>query len=308
MLKKLSVLILTLIFLTPSVHAGAEEVGSKMVSSGLNVFAHSIGDNIIEIGGGNATGADSAENQTNELIFKLVTFTVDPYSFQFVKSWQNKMVVFYVAIFILACLFGGALVLLQRLSPQTMNRYLWVMAEDSSFDLRSWLGRMAVGLVFPAITAFLVYMVLQLNFAVSGILTSSIQSFVPPTLDNVVAYLFMALAYLILAVVFALRNLIITLFAAGALGIAALYLIPPLQSYVKSLIAYFVVIVFMQPALIFVAGVGVLFIQQIPLILSQFVNISYLALILLMVIMSVICILGWGIVSKIAGVAVLRRA
>jgi len=62
----------------------------------------------------------------------------------------------------------------------------------------------------------------------------------------------------------------------------------------------------MQPALIFVAGIGTMFLQTIPPELSNFVAISYLGLILLLVVMGVICILGWGVVNRIVGMSIRR--
>src|SRR5659263_648087 len=79
-----------------------------------------------------------------------------------------------------------------------------------------------------------IYVILQINYAVSSMITSNALNAVPITIDNLISYLFMAIAYLILAIVFALRNIVIVLFAAGSLGIAALYLIPRLQDFAKS--------------------------------------------------------------------------
>jgi hypothetical protein len=165
---------------------------------------------------------------------------------------------------------------------------------------------MVLGLLFPVITLFGVYVILLINYAVSGLITAKALNAVPPTIDNMIAYFFMALAYLILTIVFALRNIIIVLFAAGSLGIAALYLIPQLQDFVKSIFVYFIIVVFMQPALIFTAAVGTVFIQNLPFELMGFVQISYLALIILLVAMSLVCIVGKSIVSRIVGVGLWR--
>jgi hypothetical protein len=133
------------------------------------------------------------------------------------------MLVFYVFVFTIACIGGASLVLIQKMSPDTIHRMAWLMGEDSaSFYLQNWLSKMVLGLLFPVITLFGVYVILQINYAVSGMITANALNAVPPTLDNLIAYLFMAIAYLILTIVFALRNIIIVLFAAGSLGIAAL--------------------------------------------------------------------------------------
>jgi len=245
--------------------------------------------------------------ETPGLIFKMITYTVDPYTFPWVKKWWNTMLVFYVFLFTVACIGGATLVLIQKMSPDTLSRIAWLLDENSgSFYLQNWLGKMVLGLLFPVITLFGVYVILLINYAVSGLITAKALNAVPPTIDNMIAYLFMALAYLILAIVFALRNIIIVLFAAGSLGIAALYLIPQLQDFVKSVFVYFIVVVFMQPALIFTAAIGTVFIQNLPIELTGFVQISYLALIILLVVMGIVCIAGKSIVSRIVGVGLWR--
>jgi hypothetical protein len=281
-----------------------QSYGAKMIESGMKMFANSIGDSMISMGTGNST-VDRAE--TPSLIFKMITYTVDPYTFPWVKKWWNNMLVFYVFVFTVACIGGAALVLIQKMSPDTLSRIAWLLDENaSSFYLQNWLGKMVLGLLFPVVTLFGVYVILQINYAVSGIITANALNAVPPTIDNLIAYLFMAFAYLILTIVFALRNIIIVLFAAGSLGIAALYLIPQLQDFVKSVFVYFIVVVFMQPALIFTAAVGTVFIQNLPPEMSMFVSVSYVALIILLVAMGIVCIVGKSIVSRIVGVGLWR--
>jgi hypothetical protein len=309
MLKNKSTLIFILILLFIPFTGSASEnqsesIGSQMVGEGLKIFSYSIGDSMISLGTGNTT-VDRAE--TPGLIFKMITYTVDPYTFPWVKKWWNTMLIFYVFVFTVACIGGAALVLLQRMSPDTISRIAWLLDEDTgSFYLQNWLGKMVLGLLFPVVTLFGVYVILLINYAVSGLITANALNAVPPTIDNIIAYLFMALAYLILTIVFALRNIVIVLFAAGSLGIAALYLIPQLQDFVKSVFVYFIVVVFMQPALIFTAAVGTVFIQNLPPEMNMFVSVSYVALIILLVVMGVVCIVGKSVVSRIVGLSLLR--
>jgi hypothetical protein len=297
------ILLLVFLFICPVGSAALNETesyGAQMVEAGMKMFANSIGDSMISLGTGNDT---VNRTETPSLIFKMITYTVDPYTFPWVKKWWDTMLVFYVFVFTVACIGGATLVLIQKMSPDTLSRIAWLLDENSgSFYLQNWLGKMVLGLLFPVITLFGVYVILLINYAVSSLITAKALSAVPPTIDNMIAYFFMALAYLILTIVFALRNIIIVLFAAGSLGIAALYLIPQLQDFVKSIFVYFIIVVFMQPALIFTAAVGTVFIQNLPPELNMFVSASYMALIILLVAMGIVCIVGKSIVSRIVGV------
>jgi hypothetical protein len=300
----LSLLLFLLVFVLPASAEDAPSYGAQMIEAGMKMFANSIGDSMISMGTGNST-VDRAE--TPSLIFNMITYTADPYTFPWVKKWWNTMLVFYVFVFTIACIGGATLVLLQKMSPDTLSRIAWLLDDKSaSFYYQNWLGKMVLGLLFPVITLFGVYVILLINYAVSGLITANALNSVPPTIDNMIAYFFMALAYLILTIVFALRNIIIVLFAAGSLGIAALYLIPQLQDFVKSVFVYFIIVVFMQPALIFTAAVGTVFIQNLPPELNMFVSASYMALIILLVAMGIVCIAGKSIVSRIVGVGLWR--
>jgi hypothetical protein len=300
----LAVAVIIIISVFPASAEDAPSYGAQMVEAGMKMFANSIGDSMISLGTGNDT-VNRAE--TPSLIFKMITYTVDPYTFPWVKKWWDTMLVFYVFVFTVACIGGATLVLIQKMSPDTLSRIAWLLDENSgSFYLQNWLGKMVLGLLFPVISLFGVYVILLINYAVSSLITAKALNAVPPTIDNMIAYFFMALAYLILTIVFALRNIIIVLFAAGSLGIAALYLIPQLQDFVKSIFVYFIIVVFMQPALIFTAAVGTVFIQNLPPELNMFVSASYMALIILLVAMGIVCIVGKSIVSRIVGVGLWR--
>ena len=64
-----------------SAEGTVESAGAKMVESGMKMFANSIGNSMISMGTGNST-VDRAE--TPSLIFKMITYTVDPYTFPLV--------------------------------------------------------------------------------------------------------------------------------------------------------------------------------------------------------------------------------
>jgi len=76
------------------------------------------------------------------------------------------MLVFYVVCILHSMHRGASLVLIQKMSPDTIHRMAWLMGEDSaSFYLQNWLSKMVLGLMFPVITLFGVYVILQINYA-----------------------------------------------------------------------------------------------------------------------------------------------
>jgi len=296
--KKIVLLILLLLTLT-AIPAGAsvvDDAGAYMVQKGMEFWMYSIGDSMMALGNGTAP---ANHTQAPSLIVAAITYTVDPYQMAWVQNWWQTMLVFFILVTFIAIMGGGAMVLISKIFPDAANKMTWVMGETGTFNFRKWISTIVLALVFPFLTLFGVYFILQLNYIVSALLTTSVLSAVPPTIDNIIAYLIMALMYLILTLVMAVRNVIIVLFAAGSLGLAALYLIPQLRELVKSIFVYFIIIVFMQPALIFMAAVGVIFLTSLPAELHQCTGVLYVALFLILAAFGLVCILGTSIVKMI---------
>jgi hypothetical protein len=92
-------------------------------------------------------------------------------------------------------------------------------------------------------------------------------------------------------------------FCAGGLMLAALYLIPSLQSLVKHIFTYFLLLVFMQPLLVFVAAVGVMFITALPPAILIFQASLYLGLMILLLLIGLVVTFGYGTISRMIGIA-----
>jgi hypothetical protein len=288
-------------FSTIPVHAAdsglpVDDIGANMVKKGFDLFAYSIGDSMISLGTGNET---VNREEAPDMIFKLLTFSVDPYKFSFVQEWQQVMVIFFVMLTLLMVMLGGASVLINRTSPDIAYRISWLLDSSAVFDLNKWVSTIFIAIIFLLLGTFGLYYLLQFEYVVSAIITEKALLTVPPTIDNIIAYLLFASVYLLLSVIMAIRSIIILLMAAGSLGLFALYLIPQTRQFAASAFMYFLVVLFMQPALLFIAAVGLAFVQMIPLPLLQFKVITVLGLTIFMAVFSLLCILGKGLVKNI---------
>lgn len=292
-----------LIFLTffvlfvPLVSASpVEDVGSQMIQKGAELFTYSIGDSMIALGSGNNTV--DREN-TPGLIFQFLTVTIDPYEFDFVKEWQSVMIVFFVGITLLTVLLGGASVLINRTSPEVAHRMAWALDSNAFFDINKWISTIFMAIVFLLFGVFGFYYLMQLEFVVSAIITEHALLTTPPVIDNMIAYIIFAVIYLLLSVVMAIRAIIILVMAAGFLGLLALFLVPQTRQFAASAFLYFLVILFLQPTLLFIAAIGLAFVKAMPLEMLPITNIVVISLTVLLLIVSIIAILGLGIVRNI---------
>ncbi len=272
------------------------DIGSQMVSNGMKSFSYTIGDSMISLGTGNQT---VNREEAPGMIFKLLTFTIDPYKFSFVQEWQQVMIIFFVMLTLLMIMLGGASVLVNRASPDTAYRVSWLLDSSAVFDINKWISTIFAAIIFLLLGTFGLYYLLQLEYVVSAIITEKAILTSPPVIENIIAYLLFAFAYLLLSIIMALRAVIILLMAAGALGLFALYLIPQTRSFAASAFMYFLVVLFMQPALLFIAAVGLAFVNMIPLPLLPFKNIIVIAVIIFMLVVAIACILGKSLVRNI---------
>ncbi len=279
-----------------SVRNMTESVGASMVASGMELFGYSIGDQMYQIGSGSGTinRADAPG-----MIFQLLTFTIDPYKFQFVQEWQNVMIIFFVMLTLLTITLGAASVLINRQSPDTAKYISWALNDTAFFDIHKWLSTIFMAIIFLLLGTFGLYYLMQLEYVVSAIIAEKALLTAPPVIDNMLIYIIFAFVYLLMSVIMAVRTIIILLAAAGFLGLLALFLIPQTRSFATSAFMYFLVILFLQPTLLFIAAVGLAFISVLPMSLLPFANVLIIGLVLLLLTVSIICILGIGIVKNI---------
>ena len=278
----------------------ATDVGASMVRRGFDLFAYGIGDSIISLANGNSTeiNAEQRAQAPNE-IFKLLTFSIDPYKFSFVQEWQQVMIIFFVLLTLLMIMLGGASVLINRTSPDIAYRISWLLDSSAVFDISKWVSTIFIAIFFLLLGTFGLYFLLQLEYVVSAIITEKALLTAPPVIENMIAYLLFAAVFLLLSIIMAVRAIIILLMAAGALGLFALYLVPQTREFAVRAFMYFLVVLFMQPALLFIGAVGLAFVSVIPAPLVQFKAIIVIGLALFMAAVAVVCILGRGLVKSI---------
>jgi hypothetical protein len=215
-IKSLALMFILIILLSAPSNAGvkddAESAGANMVAKGFDIFAYSIGDSMISLGTGNET---VNREEAPDMIFKLLTFSVDPYKFSFVQEWQQVMVIFFVMLTLLMIMLGGASVIINRTSPDIAYRISWLLDSSAVFDLNKWVSTIFIAIIFLLLGTFGLYYLLQFEYVVSAIITEKALLTVPPTIDNIIAYLLFASVYLLLSVIMAIRSIIILLMAAG---------------------------------------------------------------------------------------------
>ncbi len=135
----------------------ASDAGAGMVKKGFDLFAYGIGDSMISLGMSNQTVNETTRSETPNIIFKLLTFSVDPYQFDFVKEWQNVMIIFFVVITLMIISLGGASVIINRTSPDMAYRISWLMDSSAFFDIHKWISTIVIAIIFLLLGTFGIY-------------------------------------------------------------------------------------------------------------------------------------------------------
>jgi hypothetical protein len=283
---KLPILFFILLLFVFPAHADyVSDAAANSVKNGAGMALRGVGDAMIQLGTGSSTVNRS---NVSEAIFSTVTYTVDPYQYQWVKDWWVTFIIVYTILAVIALLMGAILVMLSRYFPSKFERMAWIIgggggAGTGVFNFQKWTSTIGLAIILPYVAVFGTYVLLIFNFALTGLMTNHVMYTIPPTSDNIIAYLIMAIAYLIIGLLLAARNIILVLFAAGSIGIAALFLLPQCRDFVGRLFKYFIGLIFMQPIIIFAMAVGFTFINALPPVffIGQFLLSIVMVLILL---------------------------
>lgn len=300
MVSKLICLFLLVSCLSSIAEAGVvDDVAANSVKKGTESFTFFIGDSMIDLSG-NGSSVDRAK--TPGLIVAMLSFNLDPFTMPFVREWWGTSLIFFVIIAIMYICAGGGFALLSTLSPSIVQEMAWLASGtyNNNFEIKEWVSNIGLALIFPFVTYFGVYLILELSVVITALLSTTVIDIVPLTSQNIVVYLFMAFTYLILSIIMGIRSIVIVLFCAGGLMLAALYLIPALRGLIKNIFMYFLLLVFMQPLLVFVAAVGVMFITSIP---PMFHSSLLLGLMILLLLLSIVLVFGYGTVSRMIEIA-----
>jgi hypothetical protein len=237
------------------VQAGlVDEAAASAVKFGLINFVYYIGDTMMDISGNNNESAVVDRTQSMGIIFTILTLNINPYELAVSSDWWGLSIVIYAVIAMLFILYGAARVMLARIFSDEIN----------SFDFRKYLKNVLGLLITPPSVYILIFLILQLNFILTSLIASKILALVPPTPDNLIVYLFMGLAVLLVGVAMGIRQIMIFVYTLSGVVLAALYFFEPLQETMENTLSKFIMWVFMQPVLLFVGAAGVLFISVLP--------------------------------------------
>jgi len=300
-MKQIGILILIVLLMVPIASADSSswnpiEIGKNMVSDGVVGAFRNLADGIMELVCG------PTDEKTDENGEKQSTVTTMIINF---ASWGVKPFSYPSVVHIMGVSFAVGLGIL-------ITYFFTGSAGGAISDSFGNYGKNSMcGILLMSFAPLLIWIVLLFAKVLKMMMMISIANSISPSIENcVVLYLMMALMWLLVAIFFAISNIVICLTAALSFVIGALYASKKTRHVATWAIDYFVTMVLMQVMVITVAVIVVGVMTDIKsgkygaLISPGLEVVTYAGMILLILIMCVVMTIGKAMVIKIAKTAI----
>lgn len=282
------VVIIILISIQPvSATLDPADAGAEMVKKGINSFIIGIADNLYDAGMGIHNTSVTNKTSTNA-IFAVATYTYDPFKSENVQNMQAMSAVIFLILMILYIFLGAIGVVVTRFIPQLTTSLSFVLGRNA---YGQYVSNLATGMCVALFIYIVLRFILTLNYVLTHLIIVDILESVAPSIDNVVLYFMMAICYFFMNVFFAWRMLIIGIVVAFALVFGVMLVYDSTKYIARGVFSYFTAMVFMQAIICGATSVGVKIIQAAGFPQDSQV-VMYLALILLLIIISLLMCLG----------------
>ncbi len=262
----------------------ASDASAHVFSTGMEMFMYRIGDMIYNTPNSNST----SRSDTNKKIIELLTFTIDPFKIPEVHTWLDYSMYAYVILGLLVLMISYLLSILDNI---LYNPIMDGLIGDGFFHNRL-VDTVIVLYAVPILSLFLVWLVLQINYIISYFISDFILMSIPATSNNFMLYIFMAVASFLLSILMIIRSIIIVLGATVVIIIGTLFCIQELRPTILGCAKSWIQIVFLQPILLFITLIGLIVINNLPLIFYQYQATAYLALV------AYLCWYGYGSIFR----------
>ena len=253
----------------------------KSVTDGIKGFFISAADSVFNIGGSSNESTNVKNNYGYAVgsVFKIATYSNDPYQSETVQAMRIRTAVIGVFIFILYVFYGAACVNLSCGGGGVFERTQYILTQTPFSEYKNTLIR-TFGAIF--LTHYLFKFIILFNQAVTTQAMFSVLDAIPFQLDNWVMYLAMSVCYGLESVFFTMRIILMDLIAGSDILIGALFAFSFTREMSLETIKYFGKITLLQFIIVLLTAFGISIIESLP----TGKPLGYICLILILVIIS----------------------
>lgn len=198
--------------------------------------------------------------QKGQLLADIATFTYNPLRDPTVVQSLQDSTLLYILAVISFIFVGGSYVIFSKFKTA---RPLLGMDTGGGYTLSKWLTHLLSLIAIPPVLPIIMLSTLVFNYIICNMVMTGILPSILLTPDNTTLYVAMSFIYLLLAIAFVWRALIIGLSVACCLIIFLMVIMPITRDIGITLVYYFIFMVFMQPVILLITSIGVGIIKYI---------------------------------------------
>lgn len=283
-MKKVVALFILFLLTIPCAQADIAGGAVDAISSGIEKFVFNVADEILSWGifvdeEGSGLVKVSDDSLTNR-IYSLGSYSPNPYAFEPILELQRKIdQALFIPVAKLILGLAAICFLLDYFAPMLSQRIFEITEFHAGAALIKYMLSIMMLVLIVLTSNPIVYYILALNDALTKEMFMLALPSLDPTQGGAIQYLMMAIAWVILAVFYAWRILIIFMVAIIIRTLLALYIFPRTRDFAENTFIYFIQIVFFQLIMMtyFVIGIVIITLFWVIPLLQFFL---YLAMIL----------------------------
>ena len=276
--------------------------GSWMITAGINQFVRGIGDDAINAGFEitNVTGTPIEGGTTINAIFKIASWTYNPYNNQGIIDIIKFTMTVWGVLMLISILAGLIWVNIQDTKPNTAQSISFITGVNTNTAFSHYINNIKDSLLIAIFSHIMIYLILALNLVLSRMILYTLVDVIAPSPENIILYLAMGVTYLVMAIFFLIRFFVINIFVAFAPLLGILYTANYFtKSIAEKAFTLFCTMVFMQTIIVFFTAVGILAIKEMDPIYQHAPG-PYIVLMMLLVAVATIMMFGWIFIKKSA--------
>ena len=213
------------------------------VASGIDAFFGAAGNAIM---GGNSTSG-----------FSSLSEFYDPLTNPVVVESIKKTSVFGFTIYFAYVLLAMSYLVLQSRKPEVIRAVEYNLNKGKTYDLPAFVKKCSLIIALFVFVLVIMYAILQMAQVFTNMMDASSMSVIQASGESGVMTFLYSLFWLIIKILLALRNLIITFIYCFVVILIMLWGFSFFEKPIEVLALYFLILAFMQPVMVGIAAIGI---------------------------------------------------
>ncbi len=240
---------------------GIADTLSDIIKGGMDKFIIGIADSLYEQSF-RPDGTETFNGTTTEIwIYKITTYTPDPYQQQTVRDFLGMTIVVVVLYCFIYSMVGLIYVILSMLAPAGADIVDSLLNRSNAFRttrIKEYFENLLISIGVIGFTSVAMIMLFTLNYFITSFFIVScfeVKSLAPST-DNVILYLMISTFYYALNSAMYARGILLHIFVMASFIIGALLISNKTRGVGLSIGWYFIGILFLQSIIVFLTTAG----------------------------------------------------